>query len=113
MNHRSEFDGEGDDAIPTAAPTCPGVRRRDNVLPFRRVEAAASCVGPAASSPYSADGLDAFRIASAYTHHGFSQPQRHKRAQRPLESHAIRDFCPCHQRKYKHATSRRIPLISL
>lgn len=59
MNRRSEFDGEGDDAIPGAALTCPGVRRRDNVIPFRRVEAAASCVGPAASSPYSADGLDA------------------------------------------------------
>jgi len=63
MNRRTEIDGEGDDAIPTAAPTCPGVRRRDNVLPFRRVEAAASCVGPAASSPYSADGLDAHFIA--------------------------------------------------
>ena len=59
MNRRTEIDGEGDDAIPTAAPTCPGVRRRDNVIPFRRVEAAASCVGPAASSPYSADRLDA------------------------------------------------------
>ena len=62
MNHKANSDGEGDDAIPTAAPTCPGVRRRDNVLPFRRVEAAASCVGPAASSPYSADGLDAHFI---------------------------------------------------
>lgn len=62
MNRRTEVDGEGDDAKPTAAPTCPGVRRRDNVLPFRRVEAAASCVGPAASSPYSADGLDAHFI---------------------------------------------------
>ena len=62
MNRRTEVDGEGDDAIPTAAPTRPGVRRRDNVLPFRRVEAAASCVGPAASSPYSADGLDAHFI---------------------------------------------------
>lgn len=59
MNRRTEVDGEGDDAKPTTAPTCPGVRRRDNVIPFRRVEAAASCVGPAASSPYSADGLDA------------------------------------------------------
>lgn len=62
MNRRTEVDGEGDDAIHTAAPTCPGVRRRDNVIPFRRVEAAASCVGPAASSPYSADGLDAHFI---------------------------------------------------
>lgn len=62
MNRRTEVYGEGDDAIPTAAPTCPGVRRRDNVIRFRRVEAAASCVGPAASSPYSADGLDAHFI---------------------------------------------------
>lgn len=34
MNRRTEIDGEGDDAIPTAAPTCPGVRRRDCVIPF-------------------------------------------------------------------------------
>lgn len=57
MNYRIETVGEGDDAKPTAAPTCSGVRRRENVIAFRRVEAAAC---PAASSPSSADGLDAF-----------------------------------------------------
>lgn len=36
MNRRTEVDGEGDDAIPTAAPTCPGVRRRETVIEFRR-----------------------------------------------------------------------------
>lgn len=60
MNHKANSDGEGDDAIPTAAPTCPGVRRRDNVLPFRRV--ASASFGHDASSSYSADGLDAHFI---------------------------------------------------
>lgn len=36
MNRRTEVDGEGDDAKPTAAPTCPGVRRRETVIEFRR-----------------------------------------------------------------------------
>lgn len=59
MNRRTEVDGEGDDAKPNVAHTCSG-RRLDTVIPFpRSVEAAASC-GPAASSPSSADGLDAF-----------------------------------------------------
>lgn len=58
MNRRTEVDGEGDDAKPTAALTCSGVRRTENVIPFPRRSALPSCA-PAASSPYSADGLDA------------------------------------------------------
>lgn len=61
MHRIKNKDGEadtlaGNPASPFGPPSGP------NVIPFRRVEAAASCVGPAASSPYSADGLDAHFI---------------------------------------------------
>lgn len=38
MNHRSDLNGEGDDAKPTAALTRSGVRRTENVIPFRRTD---------------------------------------------------------------------------
>lgn len=58
MNHGTIFE-EGDDAIPSAALSCSGVRRLDNVIPFpRRANVPPRC--PAASSSYSAEELDAF-----------------------------------------------------
>lgn len=57
MNHGTIFE-EGDDAIPSAALSCSGFRRLDNVIPFRRANVPPRC--PAASGSYSAEELDAF-----------------------------------------------------
>lgn len=57
MNRRTEVDDEGDDAKSNAALVCSGRRLDAVIIPFRRAHSAAC---PAASSPYSADGLDAF-----------------------------------------------------